>query len=195
MDVRTLCLGVLTSGDASGYEIKKLFENGALAHVVDASFGAIYPALARLLEDGLISCREEAQDRRPDKKVYAITAKGREAFRAALMAPLGEDRVRSPFVFAMYFADLLPADRVRALIDTRLEQARTHQAAIQACLDDAKTEAQRFICGLGVHMYDAEIAYIARHRHLIEDDETSKSSPRPKTARPPRARRTAAAGA
>ena len=39
MDVKTLCLGVLTEGDKSGYEIKKHFEQ-AFRHF----FG---PALAR----------------------------------------------------------------------------------------------------------------------------------------------------
>jgi hypothetical protein len=43
--VKTLCLAVLSMGDASGYEIKKLLE-GPFRHIHEASFGAIYPALA-----------------------------------------------------------------------------------------------------------------------------------------------------
>ena len=45
MDVRTICLGILTRGDATGYEIKKLVEDGGYQHFVEASFGSIYPAL------------------------------------------------------------------------------------------------------------------------------------------------------
>ena len=40
MDVKTLCLGVLTLGDASGYEIRKQFEEGPFAHFFGASYGS-----------------------------------------------------------------------------------------------------------------------------------------------------------
>ena len=55
MDVKTLCLGVLSRGAASGYEIKKQCEEGPFAHFYAAGFGSIYPALNSLLNDRLIS--------------------------------------------------------------------------------------------------------------------------------------------
>ena len=60
MDVKTLCLGVLSRGDASGYEIKKQCEEGPFAHFYAAGFGSIYPALNALWSEGLISVREES---------------------------------------------------------------------------------------------------------------------------------------
>jgi DNA-binding PadR family transcriptional regulator len=125
MDVRTICLGILTRGNATGYEIKKLFEEDGYQHFIEASFGSIYPALNRLTEEGLVSVREEAQPKRPDRKVYSITEAGRTAFLAALMRPLPEDKHRSPFVFAMLFSHLLPAERVRAILDEYIRQSRT----------------------------------------------------------------------
>src|SRR6202012_2991561 len=101
MDVRTICLGILTRGDATGYEIKKLFDDDGYQHFVEASFGSIYPALNRLTEEGLVPVRSEAQEKRPDRKVYAIPDAGRKAFLGTLMKPLPEARHRSPFVFAM----------------------------------------------------------------------------------------------
>ena len=77
MDVRTICLGILTRGPATGYEIKKLFEDDGYQHFVEASFGSIYPALNRLTEEGLVSVREDAQEKRPDRKVYSITTAAR----------------------------------------------------------------------------------------------------------------------
>src|SRR5689334_13005282 len=117
MDVRTICLGILTRGDATGYEIRKTFEEGGLQHFVEASFGSIYPALGRLTEEGLVSVRAEPQEKRPDRKVYSITPEGRSELLATLMRPLAEDRHRSPFMFAMLFSDLLPGSRVQSLID------------------------------------------------------------------------------
>jgi len=84
MDSKTLCLGALILGDASGYEIKKLFEEGPFSYFHQTSFGSIYPALGNLMEEGLVTCDERAQDGRPDKKVYSLTEAGRAAFIHAL---------------------------------------------------------------------------------------------------------------
>src|SRR5271165_4615893 len=130
MDVRTICLGILTRGDATGYEIKKLFEEDGYQHFVEASFGSIYPALNRLTQERMVSVREEAQEKRPDRKVYSITPAGRTAFLAALLKPLPEDRHRSPFVFAMLFSHLLPPERVSAMLDEYLSQSRAKLAHI-----------------------------------------------------------------
>ncbi len=103
MDVRTLCLGALTLGDATGYEIRKMFEDGVFSHFLEASYGSIYPALTRLTEEGLVTCHSEQQEKRPDKKIYSVTAKGRTAFTEALLEPLAEDKFRSEFLFVMLF--------------------------------------------------------------------------------------------
>ena len=65
MDTKTLCLGVLTRGDASGYEIKKAFEDGPFGHIQEIGFGSIYPALAKLLQDDLVTVTQYAQAGRP----------------------------------------------------------------------------------------------------------------------------------
>src|SRR2546423_7107187 len=135
MDVRTICLGILTRGDATGYEIKKIFEDSGLQHFVEASFGSIYPALGKLTEDRLVQVREEAQEKRPDRKVYSITPAGRAAFIGALMKPLPEDRHRSPFVFAMLFSDLLPGSRISALIDAHIAQGERKLAQLKQKTD------------------------------------------------------------
>src|SRR3546814_13530763 len=79
MDAKTLCLGVLSRGAASGYEIKKAFEEGPFSHFHQASFGSIYPALNALSADGLVAGRAQAQQKRPAKKIYSLTPKGRNA--------------------------------------------------------------------------------------------------------------------
>ena len=83
MDVKTLCLAVLSRRDATGYEIRKQFAKGPFAHFQKASLGAIYPALTRAAEEGLVTVTEEAQDGRPDKKVYSLTEAGKAALRRA----------------------------------------------------------------------------------------------------------------
>ena len=168
MDVRTICLGILTRGDATGYEIKKVFEDGGLQHFVEASFGSIYPALSRLTDEGLVSVREEAQEKRPDRKVYSITPRGRTAFLTALMKPLPEDRHRSPFVFAMLFSDLLPPSRVSALIDGYIAQGEQKLAQIEQRAREPIFAGERFAIDLAHTMYTAMVDFLRTRRADIE---------------------------
>src|SRR5215469_14030463 len=168
MDVRTICLGILTRGDATGYEIKKLFEDDGYQHFIEASFGSIYPALGRLTEEGLVSVREEAQEKRPDRKVYSITAAGRAAFFGALMKPLPEDRHRSPFIFAMLFSHLLPTERTREMLDDYIRQNKAKLAQIGDPGGKAASAGEHFAMGLGRAIYTAMIDFLETHRSEIE---------------------------
>ena len=168
MDVRTICLGILTRGDATGYEIKNLFEDDGYQHFVEASFGSIYPALNRLTEEGLVSVRAEAQEKRPDRKVYSITPAGRTALLAALMKPLAEDRHRSPFLFAMLFSDLLPAPRVCALVDGYIAQAEQKLTQLQQRASEQLLPGERFAVDLGHTMYRAMLEFLRSRRAEIE---------------------------
>lgn len=173
MDARTLCLGALQLGDASGYEIKKLYEEGDFSHFYETSFGSIYPALNRLVEGDLAVCTEHAQDKRPDKKVYSITAKGRQVFAEALQTAPTPDRFRSDFCFIMVFAHLLPVNRLAQLLD---QQARWYSDNIKRMDSGECSEichaspAQRFIHGLGLAVYRAAADYLTRNRDALLDE-------------------------
>ena len=176
MDVRTICLGILTRGDATGYEIKKLFEDDGYQHFVEASFGSIYPALNRLTEQGYVSVREESQEKRPDRKVYSITATGSTAFIASLLKPLPEDRHRSPFVFAMLFADLLPQSRVSGLLDTYIEQVEQKLAHLNVHHAASHSGGEKFVSGFGRAVYVAILDFLIAHRAEIELQQAAEAA-------------------
>lgn len=169
MDSKTLCLGVLMLGDASGYEIKKHFEAGPFAHFHAVGFGSIYPALGALLRDGLVTCTPTPQDGRPDKKVYSLTAAGRRAFRRALHARPAPDVLRSDAMFILYFADQLDADHARKVLDDYLTLHRERVACMehlkQECGDGCiASPGRRFMRGLGLALYRAAADYMEAHR-------------------------------
>lgn len=168
MDVPTICLGILTRGDATGYEIKKLFEDDGYQHFVEASFGSIYPALNRLTDEGYVSVRSEAQEKRPDRKVYSITPTGRSQFVASLLKPLPEDRHRSPFVFAMLFADLLPQSRVSGMLDTYISQVEQKLAHLNEHQDASQSSGEQFVGGFGRAVYVAILDFLRTHRAEVE---------------------------
>jgi len=164
MDVRTICLGILTRGNATGYEIKKVFEGDGYQHFVEASFGSIYPALNRLTKEGLVSVRAEAQTKRPDRKVYSITPAGRAAFIGALMMPLTEDRHRSPFVFAMLFSDLLPETHASRMVDGYIAQCERRLAQLQRKAGEHLMPGERFAIDLGHTIYTATLDFLRKQR-------------------------------
>ena len=70
MDVKTVCLGMLTEGPASGYDLKKAIRVDVQLTFFAAGYGSIYPALSTLSESGLVDCEEIPQEGKPDRKVY-----------------------------------------------------------------------------------------------------------------------------
>ncbi|MSP49353.1 MAG: PadR family transcriptional regulator [Alphaproteobacteria bacterium] len=172
MDVRTFCLGVLSLGDSTGYEIKKQAEDGPFSHFYKAGFGSIYPALARLAADGLISGRDEAQSGKPDKRVYALTPAGR-AVLADTLTDLATgtavpDDIRSEFLFLMFFAHLMPAHRVARQIDAHIALYRECLAHIEARAKDPDNPLQEsghaFVRGVGLAVYRAFHDYLRDNR-------------------------------
>ena len=139
MDVKTLCLGILSRSAATGYEIRKQVTEGPFSHFFEAGYGSIYPALNKLLEGGLVECRAESQNSRPDKKVYSITTNGRFALIDALSAPPSPDRVRSEFLFTTFFAHLLSPRQVEKLIQERLAWYRESIDRMKHCAETVCT--------------------------------------------------------
>ena len=164
MNVKTLCLGILSFGDATGYEIKKMSADGRFSHFIDASYGSIYPALVRLTEEGLVSCREEHQSGKPDRKVYSMTEKGRAALLEALRETPPPDKYRSEFLFLMVCAGLLDRDRVARAIDERMALHDAQIAKLTEAMDCCGAPASRFVIGYGLAVYSAARRYLGEQR-------------------------------
>lgn len=167
MDVKTLCLGVLSRGDASGYEIRKEFEDGPLSHFSDAGFGSIYPALKRLQDDGLVTIAQHGTESRPDKKVYRITAAGRHLLYQALNRQPGPDKLRSDFMFTLFFGHLLPPRHLDRIIGDRIDDYRARIAEMERCDGEHGTPGEKFVEGLGLALYRAAAVYLEEHRHEL----------------------------
>ena len=169
MDVKTLCLGVLTEGDKSGYEIKRCFES-AFSHFFVAGFGSIYPALAELSRHGLVTSRSVEQEGRPDKKIYSITPEGERVLREELMSTPPRHKVRSEFLVLMYFAHLLPSERVARSVDQMIARWDPLVAELEGCAaagDPGMTPGQRFAAGYGRAVLGAALAYVRANKAAL----------------------------
>jgi len=178
MDVKTLCLGVLTLGDATGYEIRKQFEEGPFSHFYDASYGSIYPALGRLLEEGLVSVTETPQEGKPDKKVYSLTPTGLDSFREALAEPPGPDKIRSEVLVRFFFAEFKERRDLEVVYDSYLAEFQQKVDHI-CCLDpEGIPEGRLFVRRLGLSFYQALADFLVENRErLLGQDPAADHGP------------------
>lgn len=171
MDVKTLCLGLLTVREACGYDLKKTFES-SFKHFFPAGYGSIYPALADLADAGLVSCRTIPQVGKPDRKVYRITEAGERAFIDALNRTDPQHKMRSEFLAMIYFADRIEQERLADLLDDRVEKLmETVKDIEQIEIDGSGTSSAgaTFVAGFGRVIAKAAADYIENNRHLLTD--------------------------
>lgn len=167
MDVKTLCLGALTLGDASGYEIKKMFEEGPFSHFHQASFGSIYPALGNLCESGQVSMREHPQDGRPDKKIYSITETGKATLTRKLRKAPTADKFRSEVLVMFFLAEYMQPDHMVEVFDKYLQSYRAKLDCFCDTDESAFPPHRQFTRGLGNALYQAAVDFMEENRHLL----------------------------
>ncbi|MEU9890474.1 PadR family transcriptional regulator [Sphaerisporangium sp. NPDC051011] len=113
MSLRVALLGLLTyAGPASGYDLTKAFER-SINYVWQAGHSQIYPELAKMAADGLITV--EAQGTR-GRKTYTITREGSDELRRWLTEHTPSGPVRSERALQAFLLPLLePSDALTVL--------------------------------------------------------------------------------
>jgi DNA-binding PadR family transcriptional regulator len=121
-------LGLLAlEGERSGYDLSKQAER-SVGHVWAPTKSHLYAVLRRLSAQGLVSARQVAQERRPDKQLYSLTEAGHASLRAWLdAAPRGD---QSGLVLRLFLGGLASAESHRrtleAFRDDLLEQLEVY---------------------------------------------------------------------
>ena len=167
MNVRTICLAILTQGDTTGYDIRKRSTEGDFSYFVEASFGSIYPALSKLEEEGLVTSRVEPQEGRPAKRVYAITPSGREQFINSLFEDLNQDVFRSEFMLFLRFAEELPRDLVEKRISERISLANDEIKSLEEMGADLEARADRWVLDYALSCLRQARDYLNEHKDEI----------------------------
>ena len=161
LDTKTLCLAVLSMGDASGYEIKKRVEE-VFSRFMDVAPSGIYAALKLLDQEGLVSAKVVAQEGRPNKTVYTLLGRGREALAASLQASEGRHKIRSELVTLLMFADLLPPAKLRDVLAHRIAELEQIKAEMETTTQ-ASRPGHRFLVRMGMELACAELSFLRSH--------------------------------
>jgi PadR family transcriptional regulator AphA len=112
-------LGFLNYSPMTGYELKKFFD-ASVAHFWNAELSQIYPTLKGLESEGLVEMNVEAQEDRPNRKVYSLTDDGREELVTWLGQPAEPNQIREPILIKVFFAAAISKDEIVSVLEKRI---------------------------------------------------------------------------
>jgi DNA-binding PadR family transcriptional regulator len=117
-------LGLLASGEQSGYDLKKRADS-SVGYFWAPTKSRIYAILPRLVEAGLARRRDVRQQGRPDKQLYRLTADGRRALVAWITDhPLQPGHDSNLLLLKLFFGELAGPEPLA-------EQVRAHRQAVE----------------------------------------------------------------
>lgn len=99
-------LGMLALGAQNGYDIKSIVDRSTRFFWA-ASYGQIYPELARLEQQGLVVGKLAPTGGRK-RKAYELTAAGRKRLTEWVAAPPRMPELRDENLLKLFFADIAP---------------------------------------------------------------------------------------
>jgi PadR family transcriptional regulator AphA len=190
MSLRYALLALLTAQPMTGYDLAKAFHS-SVGHVWHAPDSQIYPELRRMERDGLIDGELVPWGSTTTKTRYAITNRGREAFREWMATPLEYARDRDPAHLRAAYFEWTDAEHARAQLEahrahfTELKEQwqgqlrairdRTHPVVARRLEVFPESEWERIVAykafayeGL-VDRADHEIAWAERGLRLVDD--------------------------
>ncbi|MEV4428132.1 PadR family transcriptional regulator [Streptomyces sp. R-07] len=127
MSLKHAVLAALLEGEASGYDLAKIFDV-SVANFWAATPQQLYRELERLAGAGLITARVVEQERRPNKRMFSLTEPGRQDLVAYTATPPRLGAIRDELMVQVQACDEGDTTAVRAFVAQRMETARAKLA-------------------------------------------------------------------
>ncbi len=166
MQLKTLCLGLLEISDATGYDIKQMFER-SLNHFHAASYGSIYPALKQLEQEGYVKSRIETGGPHPGKRLFSLTEQGHAHFIDSLSATEPDETIRSEFLVLMFFSHLLETPVLEEKLEQMEQRYDRKLAMLESLLNQEQSPGIRFTIEFGITALSAKRDFIRENRRKI----------------------------
>jgi DNA-binding PadR family transcriptional regulator len=165
-------LGMLRKEPRSGYEIKQQVDRSTRFFWA-ASYGQIYPELAKLAEAGLVTGEEQPTGGRK-RTVYRLTRAGRAELRRWLDELPERLELRDEGLLKLFFASAVDRDKALEIIDAKRRIAEEKLAALRA-IEPRAAEASAsgdpypyLVLRYGLEMSEWTIAWCERARAELE---------------------------
>jgi PadR family transcriptional regulator AphA len=137
MSLKHAILVLLETEPSSGYDLVKHFKR-SLGYFWNAKHQQVYQQLKKLTEDQWVTFQAHSQDNKPDKKVYEITHKGKEALSEWICQPVKANRVNDALLVKLYGGHLASQENL-------ITELNNHKDIHQSTLDNLESIEQLYL--------------------------------------------------
>ena len=164
-------VGLISQRPMTGYDVRKVFTTTPMGHF-SSSPGAIYPALQRLEEAGLIKGTVEGRDTLRPKCVYTLIEKGKEALKKRLEKPVTQDDIiwhMDDLVLRFSFmGDILGREKTLQYLKELLMHVENYIPSLQEHLNAAREAESPYGAFAMEHGMEVYQAYARWAKHVID---------------------------
>lgn len=175
MSLKYAILGLLNVLPMTGYDLKHQAFDATVRHFWPADQSQIYRTLNQLASESLVTATVVAQDERPDRKVYAITAAGQAALNDWLKTDQALPTLRDPLLVQLFFGQELPRADLLHVVE---QQLAAHQAQLAifgqipippaaSRPDDRWLALQHLTLDFGLALAQAYVSWLEHCREVI----------------------------
>lgn len=118
-----IILGLLMLKGMSVYEIKSVTE-AKLSLMCSSSAGSIHTAVKQLLAKGYIGCAADGR-----RKIYYITATGRQAFTEWVTLPMNHTKAKNIETSKLFFMGMVAPELIEGLIQKYIDSLKEERAS------------------------------------------------------------------
>ena len=167
MDRQLLLLGILLGGKMHGYKLNEYVEH-TMNLYTDLKKPTAYYILEKLEKDGYVQQEVEREGKRPERRVYQITEKGRSYFLDLLREHLsGFTRTYYGDDIGIAFMDQLSTTEIRQLLVEKREKIQALLKHFQAHPDHGGN--WRYIIRHNIAHLEADIAWLNDILNELDD--------------------------
>ncbi|MGF1685318.1 PadR family transcriptional regulator [Photobacterium japonica] len=124
MSLPHVILTVLSSRDATGYDITKEFSH-SIGYFWKASHQQVYRELNKMASHDQVTCKLEPQDGKPDRKVYSITDLGRQALFQWFQESAKNPTIRDEFSAKLVVCGVYNSTPMQQQLEGLIEESHT----------------------------------------------------------------------
>ncbi|WP_430787499.1 PadR family transcriptional regulator [Actinoplanes sp. G11-F43] len=155
MALRNALLAALVDREASGYDLAKQFRS-SVANFWTCTPQQLYRELEKMEAEGLLAARIVKQDKRPDKRIFSVTAAGREALHAFSLRRPKPTTVRDELLIQVESLSHGDVPSVRESIRSHMADSQDRLAGYERRLADilgSRTDAEFLATGTRLGPY------------------------------------------
>ncbi|MGF1758823.1 PadR family transcriptional regulator [Photobacterium sagamiensis] len=124
MSLSNVILTVLSTRDATGYDITKEFSS-SIGYFWKASHQQVYRELNKMADNNLATSRHEPQNCKPDRKVYSITDLGRQALFDWFQEPARNPKIRDEFLAKLLVCGVHNSEPMQEQLAALIQESHT----------------------------------------------------------------------